>query len=151
MGRHPNLGPHLAADAIIELSDNRIVLIKRKNPPPGWAIPGGFVDYGESLEIAAVREAKEETCLDVTLTDLLYVYSRPDRDQRHHTVTAVFTAEAQGQPRAADDAAEIIIVGEHDLPSPLAFDHAQVLAHYFEFKRTGLRPAPAEMMRIPKL
>lgn len=143
MSRHPNLGPHLAADAIIELEDESIVLIRRKNPPLGWAIPGGFVDYGEPLELAAIREAKEETGLEVSLTDLLYVYSDPTRDHRHHTVTAVFVARASGTPEGADDAAEARAFRENELPSPLAFDHAEVLKHYFEFKRSGRRPDPS--------
>lgn len=140
--RRPNLGPHLAADAIIELDGASIVLIERANEPRGWAIPGGFVDYGESLEAAAVREAREETGLDVELVDLLYTYSDPSRDPRHHTVTAVFIARASGTPVADDDAAAVRIATERDLPSPLAFDHARVLADYFAWKRTGHHPRP---------
>lgn len=139
--RRTNHGPFLAADAIIELPDRRIVLIERGHPPAGWAIPGGFVEYGESLEAAAAREAREETGLEIELLELLYVYSDPARDPRHHTVTAVFTARAQGHPVGADDAASAIAVAEHELPSPLAFDHARVLADYFEFRRSGKRPA----------
>src|SRR5574341_351291 len=95
--------PFLTVDILIEISGG-IVLIERKNPPHGWAIPGGFVDYGESVESAAVREAKEETSLDVTLTEQFYAYSDPSRDPRHHTVSIVFIATAQGIPRGADDA-----------------------------------------------
>lgn len=140
--RRTNLGPFLAADAIIELPDHRIVLIERRYPPSGWAIPGGFVEYGESLEEAAVREAREETGLAIELVDLLYVYSDAARDPRHHTVTAVFTARAHGHPVGADDAAAAVVVDEDTLPSPLAFDHARVLADYFTFRRSGKRPLP---------
>ncbi|HYC00235.1 MAG TPA: NUDIX hydrolase [Candidatus Limnocylindrales bacterium] len=141
-----NEGPFLAADAIIELEGGGIVLIERGGQPKGWAIPGGFVDYGESLEKAAVREAREETGLEVTLVDLLYVYSDPARDPRHHTVTAVFIARAQGEPVGGDDAASAIVVDEGSLPSPLAFDHAQVLADYFELRRSGRRPDPSRQL-----
>ncbi|MFA4915149.1 MAG: NUDIX hydrolase [Syntrophales bacterium] len=123
--------PFPTADIIIELDETGIVLIKRKNPPHGWAIPGGFVDYGESLEEAAVREAKEETGLDVILLKQLHTYSRPDRDPRHHTITTVFIARASGTPAAAADAAEIGIFTKENLPSPLMFDHKQILADYF--------------------
>ncbi len=94
--------PLLAADIIIELVDfpgRPIVLIERANPPFGWAIPGGFVDIGETVEQAAIREAKEEVCLDVKLTVLLGIYSNPKRDVRNHTVTAVYIAEASGKPK----------------------------------------------------
>lgn len=132
--------PLLAADAIIELSDkpNRpIVLIERKNPPYGWAIPGGFMDVGERLEVSAIREAKEEVCLDVTLKALLGMYSDPKRDDRGHTVTAVYVAEATGEPQAADDAKNFQIFDIDDLPTDLAFDHAQVLEDYRVFRKTG--------------
>ncbi len=123
--------PLATADIIIELEGKGIVLILRKNEPQGWAIPGGFVDYGESLEAAAIREAKEETGLDVTLTGQFHTYSRPDRDPRHHTITTVFTATAKGTPVAADDAREIGIFTAANLPRPLMFDHAEILADYF--------------------
>ena len=132
--------PLLAADIIIELIDKPgrpIVLIERKNPPYGWAIPGGFVDVGERLEIAAIREAKEEVCLDVSLKALLGLYSDPARDDRGHTVTAVYVAEAQGEPEAADDAKNLAIFDIHNLPDQLAFDHAQVLVDYRDFRETG--------------
>lgn len=132
--------PLLAVDAIIELLDQPgrpIVLIERKNPPYGWAIPGGFMDVGERLETAAIREAKEEVCLDVTLTALLGMYSDPKRDDRGHTVTAVYVAEAKGQPQAADDAKNLAIFNLDNLPDELAFDHKQVLEDYRQFRETG--------------
>jgi 8-oxo-dGTP diphosphatase len=132
--------PLLAADSIIELTDvpgRPIVLIERANPPFGWAIPGGFVDVGEIVEHAAIREAKEEVSLDVRLIALLGIYSDPRRDHRGHTVTAVYVAEAAGLPVAADDAKNCQIFSLDALPEPLAFDHAQVLADYRRFRETG--------------
>lgn len=128
--------PFPTADIIIEI-DEGIVLIERKNPPHGWAIPGGFVDYGESLEDCAVREAKEETSLDVTLTEQFHTYSEPARDPRHHTVTTVFIATASGTPCARDDAKNIGIFTEDSLPSELAFDHREILGDYFRYKKEG--------------
>ncbi len=132
-------GPAATVDVIIEVGD-RIVLIRRKNPPPGWAIPGGFVDYGEKAEDAAVREALEETGLAVTLITLLGVYSDPARDPRRHTISTVYVGGAQGTPTGRDDAAEARLFAEDRLPSPIAFDHARILADYFRYKRTGVRP-----------
>ncbi len=106
-------------------------MIKRKNPPFGWALPGGFVDYGESLEEAAIREAKEETSLEITLTSQLRTYSNPKRDSRKHTITTVFIANAKGEPVAADDASEIGIFNKDKIPQPLAFDHDDILRDYF--------------------
>lgn len=129
--------PLLAADTIIELldlPDRPIVLIERANPPYGWALPGGFVDVGEWLEVAAVRE---EVCLDVRLTALLGMYSDPSRDARGHTVTAVYVAEARGLPKAADDAKNCAVFTLDELPTLLAFDHAQVLADYRLFRECG--------------
>jgi 8-oxo-dGTP diphosphatase len=131
--------PLPTADVIIEVG-RRIVLVRRKNPPEGWAIPGGFVDAGETVEAAAVREGLEETGLTVTLTALLGVYSDPARDPRHHTVSAVYIGRAEGTPLGGDDAAEAQLFGEDDLPSPIAFDHAKILADYFHYKKTGKRP-----------
>ncbi|HEY7585556.1 MAG TPA: NUDIX hydrolase [Candidatus Deferrimicrobiaceae bacterium] len=131
--------PVPTVDVIIEV-EGLIVLIRRKNPPPGWAIPGGFMDAGERAQDAAVREAFEETGLRVTLTGLLGVYSDPARDARRHTISTVYIGKAEGTPSGADDAAEARLFSERDLPSPLAFDHAQILADYFRFKRTGERP-----------
>ncbi|HEY0721531.1 MAG TPA: NUDIX hydrolase [Gammaproteobacteria bacterium] len=136
--------PLLAADVIIELADRPgrpIILIERANPPYGHAIPGGFVDVGESLEQAAVREAKEETGLTVRLLALLGIYSDPARDPRGHTVTAVYVGEASGTPQALDDARALAIFNPDLLPRPLAFDHARVLEDYRRFLTTG-QPAP---------
>lgn len=134
--------PLPTVDIIVELAGGAIVLIERKNPPHGWALPGGFVDYGESLENAARREAQEETSLEVKLTEQFYAYSDPSRDARHHTISTVFIATATGTPKGADDAKRAQTFMETNLPSPLVFDHAQILRDYFLFKRTGRRPRP---------
>jgi 8-oxo-dGTP diphosphatase len=137
--------PLLAADTIIELVDRPerpIVLIERRNPPLGWAIPGGFVDVGESVEHAAVREAREEVSLEVTLTALLGVYSDPQRDPRGHTATVVYVAQARGVPRAADDARSVGVFAPDAFPGALAFDHAEVLRDYLRFRRAGRLPLP---------
>lgn len=132
--------PVPTVDIIIEMKreDGRegIILIKRKNPPPGWALPGGFVDYGESLEHAAIRESREETSLDVQLIRQLHTYSDPDRDPRQHTISTVYIAKASGNPRARDDAQEIRVVTEEEIDFALAFDHAQILNDYFAYKKT---------------
>jgi 8-oxo-dGTP diphosphatase len=133
--------PLLAADLIIELIDRPerpIVLIERANPPFGWAIPGGFVDLGERVEQAAVREAREETSLEVRLKALLGLYSDPGRDPRGHTVTAVYVGQAGGQPRAEDDAKQAQVFPVDGLPAALAFDHALVLADYLRYRRSGV-------------
>lgn len=135
----PPPSPIPTVDVIIELGD-RIVLIRRKNPPPGWAIPGGFIDSGETAQAAAVREALEETGLRVTLTDLLGVYSDPARDPRMHTISTVYIGKADGTPSGGDDAAEARLFPEEELPSPLAFDHSRIIADYFRFRKTGVRP-----------
>ena len=136
--------PIIAADALIELVDrpgNPIVLIKRENPPYGWAIPGGFVDVGESVPAAAVREAKEETCLDVELVCLLGCYSDPSRDPRGHTVTMIYVARASGDPVAADDAADVAVFDPVNVDVDLAFDHEKVIADYLDWRKTGSVPA----------
>ena len=120
-------------DIIIEAMGG-IILIERKNEPIGWALPGGFVDYGESLEQAAVREALEETGLHVTINRQLKTYSDPDRDPRHHTISTVFLATANGMPKAGDDAGKTAIFTRQNLP-PLVFDHAKILADYFTYKQ----------------
>lgn len=122
--------PLPTVDLIIVMEQGGIVLVRRRNPPPGFALPGGFVDYGESLEAAARREALEETGLQVTLVRQFHTYSEPDRDPRHHTVTTVFLATASGSPQAGDDAAEAIVVDPQSLPSPMAFDHAAIIADF---------------------
>ncbi|MCX6355021.1 MAG: NUDIX hydrolase [Candidatus Aureabacteria bacterium] len=117
-----------------------VILIRRKNPPHGWAIPGGFLEYGERAEDGAVREAKEETVLDVTLTGLLGVYSDPGRDSRFHTISTVYTAEAEGEPRADSDAAGIGIFTEDELPPDIAFDHREILKDYFDARHQAGMP-----------
>jgi ADP-ribose pyrophosphatase YjhB (NUDIX family) len=130
--------PLPTVDIIIEDMDG-IVLVARKNKPLGWALPGGFVDYGESLEQAAVREALEETGLQVTLQRQLKTYSAPDRDPRFHTLSTVFIATADGLPKAGDDADRTGIFTRHNLP-PLVFDHAEILADYFALKDNASCP-----------
>jgi len=122
--------PIPTVDIIIEHIKG-IVLIKRKNPPEGWALPGGFVDYGESLEAAAVREAKEETGLEVELVRQFHTYSDPKRDPRHHTITTVFIAKAKGKAVAGDDAQEIGIFRKDNLPEQIVFDHRDIINEYF--------------------
>lgn len=122
--------PFPTADLIIEYNKG-IVLIKRKNPPEGWALPGGFVEYGESLEAAAVREAKEETGLEVELLRQFHAYSDPKRDPRHHTITIVFLATAKGNAVAGDDAKEIGVFSKDTLPEQIAFDHRDIINDYY--------------------
>ncbi|QWR77061.1 NUDIX domain-containing protein [Candidatus Magnetomonas plexicatena] len=122
--------PLPTVDIIIRYREG-VVLIKRKNEPHGWAIPGGFVDYGESLETAACREAKEETGLDVRLIRQFHTYSDPERDKRMHTITTVYLAEADGEAVAGDDAAEYGVFTPTTLPNPIVFDHRSILEDYF--------------------
>ncbi|RKH66783.1 NUDIX domain-containing protein [Corallococcus llansteffanensis] len=131
--------PKPTVDCIIELSGERIVLIRRANPPVGWALPGGFVDEGEPLDKAAIREAKEETGLDVTLEEQFFSYSDPKRDPRLHTISTVFIAQAKGEPVGADDAAEAKTFKRDELPKDLCFDHGTILSDYLTYKRTGKR------------
>lgn len=140
--------PLLAADTLIELIDlpgRPFVLIERANPPYGWAVPGGFVDVGETLEQAAVREAQEEVGLSVTLTVLLGLYSNPRRDPRNHTVTAVYIGEARGTPIADDDAKNCGVFTFDTLPGQLAFDHDLVIADYRHYRATG-QVAPLRLL-----
>jgi 8-oxo-dGTP diphosphatase len=130
--------PFPTVDIIIEVTraDGKpgIILIKRKNPPFGWALPGGFIDYGESCEEAARREAMEETSLKVEIIRQFHTYSDPGRDPRSHTISTVYIAKAEGVPQARDDAQEVGIFSREDLPQPLAFDHEKILADYFKGK-----------------
>ena len=135
--------PTPTVDIIIELSDKPerpIVLIERRNPPYGWAIPGGFVDYGESVEAAAKREAQEETGLEVTLIEQFYVYSDPNRDPRQHTLSIVFLATAKREPVAADDAKNLEIFEPWRIPTNLCFDHDRILEDYLRYRHFSLRP-----------
>jgi ADP-ribose pyrophosphatase YjhB (NUDIX family) len=124
--------PIPTVDIIIEMESKGIILIKRKNFPYGWAVPGGFVDYGESLEEAALREAKEETNLDIELLRQFHTYSDPKRDPRHHSISTVYIAKGKGKPKAKDDALEIEIFTELNLPDEIAFDHRSILKDYFK-------------------
>jgi 8-oxo-dGTP diphosphatase len=128
------LFPRLTVDILIQMngSADEVVLVKRKFPPLGWAIPGGFVDWGETVEASAIREALEETSLQVKLIRQFHVYSDPARDPRGHTVSVVFVATGEGDPQGQDDAAEAGIFRRQTLPSPLVFDHAQILSDYFD-------------------
>jgi 8-oxo-dGTP diphosphatase len=135
--------PLLTVDLVIEMVDRPgrpVVLIERRNPPHGWALPGGFVDVGETLEAAAVREAREETRLEVELEFLLGNYSDPARDTRGHTVSAVYVARANGTPVAADDAANLVVCDPQHCPV-LVFDHARIMADYLNYRASGV-PAP---------
>lgn len=135
--------PIPTVDIIIELVDQPhrpIILIERKNPPHGWAIPGGFVDYGESVETAARREAQEEVRLTVELIEQFHVYSDPKRDPRQHTLSIVFIAQANGKPKAADDAKEVGVFHLWEIPEKLCFDHDRILKDYRRYRDYGIRP-----------
>ena len=123
-------GPFVTVDALIELPEG-IVIIQRSNPPFGWALPGGFVDYGESLEDAVIREAKEETNLDLTEVKQFHTYSDPRRDPRFHTIGTVFIAKGKGTPRAGDDAASLKVMTREEIEKiDFAFDHKKILQDY---------------------
>lgn len=135
--------PAPTVDLIIEMVDRPhrpIVLIERLNVPYGWALPGGFVDYGESVEAAARREAQEETHLAVTLIEQFQVYSAPERDQRQHTLSIVFIATATGEAIAQDDAKSLKVFNPWEVPSNLCFDHDQILQDYWRYRHYGHRP-----------
>ncbi|MCD6498451.1 MAG: NUDIX hydrolase [Deltaproteobacteria bacterium] len=133
--------PTPTVDIIIEIQDRpgSVVLIERRNPPHGWALPGGFVDEGEALWLAAVREVKEETGLDVELTEQFFTYSDPNRDPRQHTVSTVFLGRAAGTAKGGDDAVLARIFTQNELPD-LVFDHGRILQDYFLYRLTGQRP-----------
>jgi len=140
---HTPRNPIPTVDIIIEIitaGKSGIVLIERRNPPFGWAIPGGFVDYGESLEQAAIREALEETSLNVQLKHQFHAYSDPKRDPRQHTITTVYIATASGTPKAADDAINLDIFQENNLPEPIVFDHQSIIQDYFKYKKSNAKP-----------
>jgi 8-oxo-dGTP diphosphatase len=130
-------------DILIELVDRPqrpIILIERLNEPYGWAIPGGFVDYGETVEAAAIREAQEEIGLSVALLEQFHCYSDPNRDPRQHTLSVVFIAWAQGEPQAGDDAKNVQVFDLAQLPTPLCFDHDRILKDYHRYRCYGDRP-----------
>lgn len=132
--------PRLTVDAVVTDASGRVLLIERGHPPPGWALPGGFVDPGETLEEAVVRELREETALRARSVKQFHTYSDPDRDPRHHTVSTVFLVEAEGVPRAGDDAARAEFFPSRSLPEPVAFDHARILRDVERYRETGALP-----------
>lgn len=135
--------PVPTVDIIIELIDRPhrpIILIERHNPPLGWAIPGGFVDYGEQVELAAKREALEETGLEVELIEQFLVYSDPERDRRKHTISIVFIATGKGEPKAGDDAKNLSIFEPWVVPNNLCFDHDRILQDYWLYRNHGVKP-----------
>ena len=137
----PPRGPLPTVDVIAEMADGGIVLVRRKYPPSGWALPGGFIEAGESAATAARRELREETGLDIQLVEQFHVYSDPSRDPRGPTLSVVFIGLAAGTPAGADDAAEARVFPLDALPAPLAFDHGLILADYRRYRREGRRPA----------
>ena len=139
-GKYHNPTP--TVDILIERAEHpgTLVFVERKNEPRGLALPGGFVDEGEWVADAAIREAKEETGLDIDIVELFHVYSNPKRDPRQHTVSTVFIARALGTPIGGDDAARCIVAAPDALPRSLVFDHATIVADYVAYKRTGARP-----------
>src|SRR5262245_31786186 len=142
MTQHRNPTP--TVDVLIELEGRpgELVFIERAHEPVGLALPGGFVDEGEWMADAAVREVKEETGLDVTIVELFHVYSDPSRDKRKHTVSTVFIGRASGTPVGSDDAARAIVCKPDALPQPLVFDHPTIVADYVAYKQRGVRPPP---------
>jgi 8-oxo-dGTP diphosphatase len=131
--------PLPTVDIVILLTGDRVVLVERRNEPHGWALPGGFVDEGETLEAAAAREAREETGLDVDLVEQFHAYSDPRRDPRRHTISTVFIGRAAGEPQGADDALRAEAFPWTALPAPVVFDHAEILADVRRYLLTGAR------------
>ncbi len=131
-------GPFVTVDVIIEVdseNQDKIVIIQRSNPPFGWALPGGFVDYGESLEAAVIREAKEETGVELLGLKQFHTYSEPNRDVRFHTIGTVFIAKAKGNPKAGDDAASLKVVFLNEIEKiDFAFDHKKIIQDYIKYK-----------------
>lgn len=140
-GSGPYRNPTPTVDVIIETPQGQVILIRRKNPPHGWALPGGFVDEGELLAAAARREALEETGLQVELDELFHCYSDPRRDPRQHTVSTVFIGRSADAPSAGDDAADVQAFSMSALPD-LVFDHALILSDYATYRASGRRPPP---------
>lgn len=142
--------PLLTVDVVVEKPDDdqgRIVLIERHHEPLGWALPGGFVDVGETVEQAAMREIREETGLEVRLVAMLGVYSDPRRDPRGHNVSVTFVGRAVGEPRAGDDARTVRLFDPAE-PPPLAFDHGLILHDYLRWRDKG-EPAPVRPLPVP--
>lgn len=141
-GKAEYKNPTPTVDMLIEIEGRpgELVFIERGNEPKGFALPGGFVDDGEWIADAAVREAKEETQLDVTVVELFHVYSNPARDPRKHTISTVFIGRASGTPRGSDDAVKAIICDPAKLPAALVFDHATIVADYLAYRQRGVRP-----------
>jgi 8-oxo-dGTP diphosphatase len=136
--------PELTVDAIIETGNGGIVLVERKNFPYGWAIPGGFVDPGESLAEAVRREALEETSLEIHVREIFHIYSKPWRDPRGDTVSIVYYCTASGEPAGGDDARTAKAFMPGSLPDMIAFDHAKILDQFFQWRRTGDKPSVEE-------
>jgi 8-oxo-dGTP diphosphatase len=138
----PPPGPRPTVDVIVEMPGGGIVLVERKHPPPGWALPGGFVEAGESAATAARRELREETGLEVELSELFHVYADPARDPRGPTLSAVYIGRGRGTPVGGDDAVRAAVFPLDALPAPLAFDHGLILADYRRYRLEGRRPPP---------